>query len=409
MNRKLAAFIPLFAIALAAVWLAKAGATPTVTFEIDPPNPVAGQMVSLRDTSAAGGASWLWDFGDGGSATQAAPSHAWSASGAYDVRLTTQGTTVAQSLTVSDPSTLRLLGVHPFEISIQVKDPNTGAASAAQAVDVTDRFGWFSFPSLTNDPGNPEVTVKVLEAPTFGHYWIFWSAMTSLHYTMTVRDVSTNQVEVYEKNDDSPCGSWDLKSFPYAPSPTPAPPTETPVPGQPSHTRTPTRAATPTPTPTGSPATPTPTQTPSGPTTITLRSLSWGWSFCPPADQGFMPCTPGICSYTIEDTSTLGIPPNTFQCHNCVIHLHEGCTYNLNMYNADPPLGEPSSMHAISDNSAIGLPATPLNPGETASFVLNIPVGAPEQDFHCTNDSCAQGGPPETTHEKMLGKIIIDP
>ena len=64
-------------------------------------------------------------------------------------------------------------------------------------MDVTDRFGWFSFPTLTNDPGNPEVTVKVLEAPTFGHYWLFWSAMTSLHYTMTVRDVSTGQVEVY--------------------------------------------------------------------------------------------------------------------------------------------------------------------------------------------------------------------
>src|SRR5262249_52394466 len=158
-----------------------------------------------------------------------------------------------------------------------------GAASPAQAVAVTDRFGWFSFPGITNDPGNPEVTVKVLEAPTFGHYWIFWSAMTSLKYTMTVRDVTTGHVEVYQKTDDSPCGSWALTSFPYAaasPTVTPAAPTETPIPGQPTRTRTPTPARTATSTGGGGTptATPTPTVTPTpGPTILTLRATSWQW------------------------------------------------------------------------------------------------------------------------------------
>src|SRR5215831_4659609 len=55
--------ITVFALALAAAWLAKAGAAPTVTFEIDPPNPVAGQPIVLRDTSPAASSSWLWSFG----------------------------------------------------------------------------------------------------------------------------------------------------------------------------------------------------------------------------------------------------------------------------------------------------------------------------------------------------------
>jgi PKD repeat protein len=401
MSRKLAASIPVFAVALAAVWLARAGAAPTVTFEIDPPNPVAGQTVTLRDTSAGGGTSWLWDFGDGASATQPAPSHAWSAQGGYDVRLTTQGTTVAQSLAVSDPSTLRLLGVHPFEISIQVKDPNTGVASAAQAVDVTDRFGWFSFPTLTNDPGNPEVTVKVLEAPTFGHYWIFWSAMTSLHYTMTVRDVSTGQVQIYQKNDDSPCGSWDLQSFPYAPTPTPAPPTETPVPGQPSHTRTPTRAVTVTPTPTGSPAPPTPTPTPSGPTQLGLRVLSWQWDWC----TVDVPCQVGSCpghspSYVVENPDPMGHGNNG-------ITLYEGCTYQLTIHNGDAIGGDQTQPHELDTGLvAIGVPDTIIDQGQTVVYTITIPTGPSQDlDFSCKNTSCGNSD----QHEGMLGIVHVLP
>ncbi|HWZ84822.1 MAG TPA: PKD domain-containing protein, partial [Thermoanaerobaculia bacterium] len=186
MRQKLPRSIAACVLAFAAFWLARAGAAPTVTFEVNPPNPVAGQAVVLRDTSTAGATSWLWDFGDGTSATTAAPSHVWAGPGPYTVTLQEQDTTAQAMVQVSAATTLSLLASHPFEISIDAKDPNTGAASPAQAVAVGDRFGWFSFPGLTHDPGNVEVTVKVLEAPTFGHYWIFWSAMTSLQYTMTV-------------------------------------------------------------------------------------------------------------------------------------------------------------------------------------------------------------------------------
>ena len=373
---------------LAGLWLARAGAAPTVTFEIDPPNPVAGQDIHLRDTSPSAATSWLWDFGDGSSATTAAPSHTWSTAGPYTVRLTSQDTTSEASITVSPETTLRLLAAHPFEISIDARDPSSGASSPARAVAVTDRFGWFSFPGITHDSGNPEVTVKVLEAPAFGHYWIFWSAMTSLRYTMTVRDVTTGQVEVYEKTDDSPCGSWDLQSFSFAPTPTAAPPTGTPAPGQPTRTRTPTRTPTATPTPTS-----TPTVTPSGPTMLTLRATSWQWDWCPSADQGFLPCQAGACPYTI-DSSTHG-----------VITLQAGCSYQVTLYNTDS--GEFAPYHTLNAHPEIGI-ANPINipMGQQLppiTVTTNVPPG--DITFSCNNTSCGTS----EQHEGMLGLIHVAP
>jgi PKD repeat protein len=377
-------------LALGAFWLARAGAAPTVTFELDPPNPVAGQLVRLRDTSTAAATSWLWDFGDGTSATTASPAHAWSQPGPYTVRLVSQGSTAEAAMTVSDQATLRLLAAHPFEFSIEVKDPGNGTPSPAQAIAISDRFGWFSFPTLTHDPGNPEVTVKILEAPTFGHYWVFWSAMTSLQYTMTVRDVTTNQVQVYEKTDSSPCGSWDLESFPYVPTSTPGPATETPVPGQPTRTRTPTPQASQTPTPT---LTPTITPTP-GPTILTLRATSWQWDWCPSADQGFLPCRAGACPYDI-DTSQHG-----------VITLHQGCSYQLTLYNSDS--GEYAPYHQLNAHPEIGLPnPTTIPMGDVLPPVtITIPASAiPDVNFSCLNTSCGNA----QQHEGMLGLIHVVP
>jgi PKD repeat protein len=399
-------FLPpvlLAALGLGVLWLAGARATPTVTFEMDPPNPVAGQSIVFRDTSPAAATSWLWDFGDGASATTASPSHAWASAGTYTVRLTSQDTSVEATVVVSDATALRLLAAHPFEISIQVKDPSTQAPSAAQAVAVTDRFGWFSFPTLTHDPGNPEVTVKVLEAPTFGHYWIFWSAMTSLHYTMTVRDVGTGQVQVYEKNDDSPCGSWDLQSFPYAPTPTPAPPTETPVPGQPTRTRTRTPTpditvvATGTPTPT---ATPTPTVTPSGPTTVTLRAISWGWNWCPPE----LPCSPGTCPFPQVSAETLQSPNGPVYCSACGVTLAAGCSYNLVLYNGDS--AEFAPYHILNAHPEIGLPDPITIPQGAVLTPVPITMPSTPQDvlFSCNNTNCGQ----PDQHESMLGVIHVN-
>jgi PKD repeat protein len=406
MNRKLVASIPVFAVALAAAWLAKAGAAPTVTFEIDPPNPVAGQAIVLRDTSPAASSSWLWSFGDGGSATSAAPSHVWTSPGTYTVQLTAQGTTVEQTVTITPSTTLRLLEVHPFDVTISAQDPNHGdALSPGQAVSVTDRFGWFSLPGITNDPGNPEVTVKLLEAPTFGHYWVFWSAMTSLKYTMTVTDVTTGQVQVYEKTDSAPSGGWDTTSFPWVAAttttpgitPTAAPPTATPRPGQtlpppPTLTRTPTASATAMAAPS---ATPTPTPTPSGPTQLGLRVLSWQWDWCA-VDA---PCLPGNCAYTVGNPDPMGLGQNG-------ITLHEGCTYQLTIFNADPPGGDQTQPHEMDSGLvAIGVPDTVIYQGQSVTYTITIPSNGADLDFSCKNTSCGNA----MQHEGMLGVVHIVP
>ena len=407
MNRKLFASIPVFALALAAVWLAKAGAAPTVTFEIDPPNPVAGQVIVLRDTSPAASNSWLWSFGDGVSATSAAPSHTWASPGTYTVTLTAQGTTAEQTVTITPSTMLRMLQVHPFDVTISAQDPNHGdALSAGQAVSVTDRFGWFSFPGITNDPGNPEVTVKVLEAPTFGHYWIFWSAMTSLKYTMTVTDVTTGQVQVYEKTDSAPSGGWDTTSFPWVATtattpgvtPTAALPTATPRPGvtlppPPTITRTPTAMAAPS-------STPTPTATPSGPTQLGLRVLSWQWDWC----SVDAPCQPGNCAYRVE--KPLPVPDPKYPSDNGIT-LHEGCTYQLTIYNGDPPGGDQTQPHELDSGLVgIGAPDTVIYPGQTVTYMVTVPSsGSTDLDFSCKNTSCGNS----MQHEGMLGVVHIVP
>jgi PKD repeat protein len=403
MNRKLFIPISVLALALAAVWLAKAGAAPTVTFEIDPPNPVAGQTIVLRDTSPVASSSWLWNFGDGGSATSASPSHVWASPGTYTVQLTAQGTTVEQSVTITPSTTLRMLAVHPFDVTIAATDPNSGAASPGLAVSVTDRFGWFSFPGITNDPGNPEVTVKLLEAPTFGHYWVFWSAMTSLKYTMTVTDVTTGQVQIYQKTDSAPSGGWDTTSFPYITTtpgvtPTAAAPTATPRPGDtpiPTRTRTPTATATAVTAPTV-----TPTPTPSGPAQLGLRVLSWQWDWC----AAGAPCQAGNCLFTVENP--LPVPDPLDPSHNGIT-LHEGCTYQLTIYNVDPPGGEQLQPHEMDSGLvAIGVPDTVLYPGQTVTYTITIPSsGSTDLDFSCKNTSCGNSN----QHEGMLGVVHIAP
>ena len=400
-----AAALLLFALTVA--WLARAAASPTVTFEVDPPNPVAGQTIRLRDTSPAAAASWSWDFGDGASASTAAPSHAWSAAGTYTVRLDAQDASAEKTITVSAETTLRLLAAHPFEISIDAKDPGDGSSSPAQAIAISDRFGWFSFPGLTNDPGNPEVTVKVLEAPTFGHYWVFWSAMTSLEYTMTVRDVVTNQVQVYAKTGSDPCGGWDLQSFPFQATPTPGGPTATP--GNPNATHTTGRILRRAPRASGTMGPrrrrrPRP-QHRRRPRRRARRSSRYASSRT--SGTGAPWTSPartesarrGDKGYEIGPKDPMGAGQNG-------ITLHEGCTYKLIMYNADS-VGEGHN-HEMNGRPEIGLPDTVMAPGYVSSPPLDITIptgGATDLPFNCKNTSC--GNPSQ--HEGMTGIIHIAP
>jgi PKD repeat protein len=388
--------IPL--LAFAAAWLARGAASPTISIEAIPRNPSAGQTVRLGAQPAGSGPDWQWDFGDGQSSSAAAPEHAWDAAGEYTVTLTSAGETTASTVSVSPTEILRLDVAHPFEISIDAVSPHDGQTYASRAVAISDRFGWFSFPQITGDPDNPEVTVKLLEAKVDGHYWIFWSAMTSLEYTMTVRDAVTGQVQVYRKESAEACGGWDTTSFPFVATPTPpgpgvsATPTATPTPSDtppPGATRTPTRtpsrthSATPTPTITATPTitqTPTITPTPTPPL-VYLRARQWQWDWCP----GTTPCEP-IC-------------PAPSGCGS-EITLHVGQTYQVLVFNGDVP--DVIESHTLQSISGIGLQGGSLPQGSSLPIQTIVPTQTGDFPFNCTT-YCG------VNHDFMVGVVHVVP
>jgi hypothetical protein len=223
--------------------------------------------------------------------------------------------------------------------------------------------------------------------------------MTSLEYTMTVRDVLTNQVQVYAKTGSDPCGGWDLQSFPFQPTPTPGGAGATPTPGAPTATPNPNATHTPvrTPTPTStrtSTATPTVTPTP-GATVLTLRVLSHQWDWC----AVDIPCQPGICPYEIGPKDPAGLGQNG-------ITLHEGCSYKLIMYNADSPSGD-GHPHEMNGRPEIGIPDVVIQPGVVLDPIdITVPTtGVADLPFNCKNTSCGNA----MQHEGMTGVVHIAP
>ncbi|HEY6147798.1 MAG TPA: PKD domain-containing protein, partial [Thermoanaerobaculia bacterium] len=133
--------------------------------------------------------------------------------------------------------TLRLVAAHPFEIKLSATDPRTGRNGQGQLISQTDIYGIFSIPAITGNAANPEVIVKMVDASAIGaNYWVFYSALTDLNYTLTVKETSTGRTKTYRdaKVGTTVCGAFDTSGFLQAPLPTPtAPgggPTPTPTP-----------------------------------------------------------------------------------------------------------------------------------------------------------------------------------
>lgn len=121
--------------------------------------------------------------------------------------------------------TLVLSSAHPFNITLVATDQHHGnITGAGVALPQTDTFGYFSLPSLTQNPSNPEVFVKVLDARTInGSYWIFYGHLTDLVYDLTVTDTVTGISVTYHKDAGVTAGGADTSSFPAGSLTTPAP------------------------------------------------------------------------------------------------------------------------------------------------------------------------------------------
>ncbi len=122
-------------------------------------------------------------------------------------------TATATKQTASEPD-LALLGGR-FRVSLAARNPATEAAASGVAIPQDDRFGSFSLPEFTGDPGLPEVFTKMIDAGG-GSFLFFYTGLTSLDYSVTVLDSVTGTERTYGRETTDPkrpCGGAKLLMF----------------------------------------------------------------------------------------------------------------------------------------------------------------------------------------------------
>jgi PKD repeat protein len=344
-------------LSLLALRLLSATAAPTAGFSMYPDgNPVIGQTVQFTDTSTGGPTTWTWDFGDAtGGSNQQNPAHTYAAPGTYQVTLTagngSGSTQIVQQVVVTPLDTLQLnnKGDHPFVVKLTATNQhNNNVQGAGQAIPQSDLFGYFSFPSLTNNPSNPEVFIKILDGrPINGQYWVFYGHLTDLIYDLSVTEVATGIVKTYHKDAGAQApGNADTSGFLPSPSPTPTP-------------------AGPTPT-----QTPTPTPTPGQSTTVNLVASNFQWDF----DTG---------SGSVGESFT----------------FHVGQPYLVKVSRVG------GTSHAFSGVASLGWPGSSL----TSTLMINFtPTSAQVGNhfFGCTNSGCGSG---HNSPAMQGGQVVVAP
>jgi hypothetical protein len=124
-----------------------------------------------------------------------------------------------QSFTPSNggqSGTLVLNSAHSFNVTLLATDQHHGnVTGAGVALPQTDTFGYFSLPTITQNPSNPEVFVKILDGLSInGNYWVFYGHLTDLIYDMTVTDNVTGASHTYHKDAGNEPGGFDTTTFP---------------------------------------------------------------------------------------------------------------------------------------------------------------------------------------------------
>ncbi len=85
-----------------------------------------------------------------------------------------------------------------------------GRTGAGQAVVLTDDTGYFWF----FDPANVELVVKVLDGRGVnGHFWVFYGALSNVHYTITVNDTVGGTYRTYPNPQGNLASVADTSAF----------------------------------------------------------------------------------------------------------------------------------------------------------------------------------------------------
>ncbi len=181
---------------------------PQASFEVRSGTPSAGAPVQFAESSSGRPSGWQWTFGDGSGSGLRNPAHVFAAAGIYPVTLKVTDasgdeTQTTRILEVLPPTMLRLMARtgRSFDVTLVVRDPESGETVPGQAAPQGDAFGYFAIPDRTTavpeTPLTPEVFVKMQDVRAQdGDFWVFWGGPTELPYTLTVRDNVTGVTKV---------------------------------------------------------------------------------------------------------------------------------------------------------------------------------------------------------------------
>jgi hypothetical protein len=111
--------------------------------------------------------------------------------------------------------TLVLVASHSFNVTVVATNQhNNNVQGNGVALPQTDTFGYFSLPSITNNPSNPEIFVKILDGrPVNGFWWVFYGHLTDLIYDVTVKENATGITKTYHKDAGNEAGGFDTSAF----------------------------------------------------------------------------------------------------------------------------------------------------------------------------------------------------
>jgi hypothetical protein len=85
-----------------------------------------------------------------------------------------------------------------------------GHLGVGHAVPLTADTGYFWF----FDPANVETVVKVLDARSLNQaFWVFYGALSSVEYTLTVTDTQTGAVKTYTNASGNLASAADTGAF----------------------------------------------------------------------------------------------------------------------------------------------------------------------------------------------------
>jgi photosystem II stability/assembly factor-like uncharacterized protein len=164
--------------------------------------------IVVTDTSTGARRVYQNDGACGGADTKAFPA-------AHPTEARVDALPTATTLAASGTDLLLL--DERFRITLSATNLRNGRVTTGSAIAQGDRFGYFSLPDFTGDPNLPEVCVKMVDATSFdGHFWVFYTSLTSLSYTLTVTDSATGAVQTYQNGTEfySLCGGADTRAFP---------------------------------------------------------------------------------------------------------------------------------------------------------------------------------------------------